>query len=119
MMAVPPPTEEPSATLRNFERMLAAGKDTALLRFGLGNENLRCGDAAAAAEHFRRAVALNPDYSAAWKMLGKALLAAGRTDEARAAWSEGMATAQRNGDKQALREMQVFLRRLAKQNPQE
>lgn len=118
-MTDPAAAGKPSAALRNFERMLAAGKDTALLRFGLGNEYLRGGDAAAAAEHFQRAVALDPDYSAAWKMLGKALQAAGRTDEARSAWSNGMAAAQRRGDKQALREMQVFSRRLAKQNPQE
>ena len=118
-MAAPTRTGEPGAALRNFEQMLAAGKDTALLRFGLGNEHLRCGDAAAAAEHFRRAVVLDPDYSAAWKMLGKALHAADRNDEARAAWSDGMAAAQRRGDKQALREMQVFVRRLAKQHPQE
>ena len=114
-----PPRSAPSAALRNFERLLAEGKDGALLRFGLGNEYLRCGDAAAAVEHLRRAVGLDPDYSAAWKMLGKALNAAGRPDEARAAWNDGIAAAQRKGDKQALREMQVFVRRLVTQRAQE
>jgi Flp pilus assembly protein TadD len=113
------PRSAPGAALRNFERLLAEGKDGALLRFGLGNEYLRCGDSAAAVEHLRRAVELDPDYSAAWKMLGKALNAAGRADEARAAWNDGIAAAQRKGDKQALREMQVFLRRLVTQRPQE
>ena len=99
--------------------MLAAGKDSPLLRFGLGNEFLKCGDAEAAATHLRRAVALDPGYSAAWKLLGKALCAAQRDDDALAAWHEGIAAAQRKGDKQAMREMEVFVRRLAKQRSQE
>jgi len=42
-----------------------------------------------------------------------------REDDALAAWHEGIAAAQRKGDKQAMREMQVFVRRLAKQRSQE
>ena len=113
------PAAMPGTALRKFERMLAAGKDGALLRFGLGNEFLKCGDAATAVTHLRRAVALDSGYSAAWKLLGKALSAARRDDEALVAWNEGIAAAQRKGDKQAMREMQVFVRRLAKQRPQE
>jgi Tfp pilus assembly protein PilF len=104
----------PSSALENFERMLASGKDGALLRFGLGNEYLKAGDAARASEHLQRAVALDPAYSAAWKLLGKALLAAGRGDEALQAWRDGIAAAERKGDKQAMKEMQVFARRVAK-----
>lgn len=111
------PTETPA--LAGLERLLAAGKDSALLRFGLGSEHLKRGDAAAAVAHFRRAVELDQAYSAAWKMLGKALLADQRIDEARSAWSEGVAAAERKGDKQAMREMQVFLRRLAKEQHRE
>jgi len=118
-MADPAPPAPPSPALRNFERLLAAGKDGALLRFGLGNEFLKCGDVEAAVTHLRRAAALDPGYSAAWKLLGKALSAAQRDDEALAAWHEGIAAAQRKGDKQAMREMQVFVRRLAKQRSQE
>jgi predicted Zn-dependent protease len=113
------PTVPASTAIGNFERMLAAGKDGALLRFGLGNEFLKCGDVGAAVTHLRRAVELDPFYSAAWKLLGKALSAAQRDDEALAAWHEGIAAAQRKGDKQAMREMQVFVRRLAKQRSQE
>jgi len=109
----------PSSALENFERMLASGKDGALLRFGLGNECLKAGDAARASEHLQRAVALDPGYSAAWKLLGKALLAAGRSDEALKAWRDGIAAAERKGDKQAMKEMQVFARRVAKERGQE
>lgn len=91
--------------------MLAAGRDDALLRFSLGNAYLE-DQPALAAEHLARAVSLNPDYSAAWKLFGKALAAAGREDEARQAYESGIATAERNGDIQAAKEMRVFLRRL-------
>ena len=92
--------------------MLAAGKESALLRFSLGNEYLKAGNAARAAEHFERAVALDPKYTAAWKLYGKALAAAGRTSDALAAYRAGIEVAQAKGDKQAEREMQVFARRL-------
>ena len=92
--------------------MLAAGRDDALLRFGLGMQYLQSGDPGRAAEHLRRAVAHDADYSAAWKLLGKALAQSGDPAAAEAAYREGIAVAERLGDKQAAREMAVFLRRL-------
>ena len=105
---------EPSPALANFERMLAAGRDGALLRFSLGNEYLKAGDGTRAAEHLQRAVALDADYTGAWKLLGKALAAAGRPADALAAYRSGIVVAQRKGDKQAGREMEVFARRIEK-----
>ena len=107
-------SESPSPALASFERMLAAGKDGALLRFSLGNEYLKAGDAARAAQHLERAVALDARYTAAWKLYGKALTAAGRPADALAAYRAGIAVAQARGDKQAEKEMQVFARRLEK-----
>lgn len=100
--------------IESFERMIREGKDSALLRFGLGQEHLRSGAHAEAAVHLERAVALDPAYSAAWKLLGKAKAAAGDESGAREAWHAGLAAAETRGDKQAVREMQVFLRRLDK-----
>src|SRR5258706_16327391 len=104
-----------AAAAAPLEKLLAAGKDGALLRFGLGNAYLGAGDALRAAEHLRHALAFDPDYSAAWKLLGKALTAAGRESDALAAYRDGIAAAERKGDKQAVKEMEVFARRLAKQ----
>ena len=104
----------PPSPLENFEKMLAAGKDGALLRFSLGNEHLKFGDAARAADHLARAVALDPNFTAAWKLYGKALAAAGRNDDALAAYRTGIEVAARRGDKQAEKEMRVFARRLEK-----
>ena len=99
---------------QRFETLLAAGKDSALLRFSLGMQYLGAGDAARAAGHLRRAVEQDPDYSAAWKLLGKALAESGDTAGAMSAYREGIAAAERRGDKQAGKEMAVFLKRLEK-----
>lgn len=98
----------------NLEAMLARGPDTALLRYGLGGEYLKAGQPDRAIEHLRKAVTLDPKYSAAWKLLGKALADAGRTDEAIKAYADGIRAAEANGDMQAAREMAVFLKRLQK-----
>ncbi len=98
--------------IESLERLLAQGQDNALLRYGLGSAYLQAGQAAEAVPHLRRAVEQDPQYSAAWKLLGKALTALGRADEAMAAYRQGIAVAEARGDKQAAREMAVFLRRL-------
>lgn len=103
-----------SPALASFERMLATGKDSALLRFSLGNEYLKAGAADIAIGHLRQAVALDPNYTAAWKLLGRALADSGRADEALAVYQEGIAVAERKGDKQAGKEMRVFARRIEK-----
>ena len=100
--------------LASLEKMLAAGKETALLRFSLGNEYLKLGNAAAAADHLRRAVELDPDYSAAWKLLGRALAESAQPESAAAAYRRGIDIAERKGDMQAAKEMRVFLRRVEK-----
>ena len=97
-----------------LENMLAKGIDNALLRFGLGKAHLDAGNAALAAEHLQRCVAFDPAYSAAWKLLGKALQASGDVAGAGRAWQQGIAAAQAKGDKQAEKEMTVFLRKLEK-----
>jgi Tfp pilus assembly protein PilF len=101
--------------VERFEALLAQGKDNALLRFGLGSQYLQAGDAARAATHLQAAVVHDPNYSAAWKLLGKALAAEGRLEQAIAAYRSGIGAADRHGDKQASKEMTVFLRRLEKE----
>ncbi len=98
--------------IENFEKMLAGGKDSPLLRFSLGNEYMKVDNAAAASEHLRSAVALDAGYSAAWKLLGKALAQLGDADGASDAYRQGIAAAEAKGDKQAAKEMTVFLKRL-------
>jgi Tfp pilus assembly protein PilF len=103
-----------NAAITNLEKLLAAGKDSALLRFGLGSEYLKAGDAGMAVAHLRQALQLDRGYSAAWKLLGQALAQLGQSAEALAVYREGIAVAEEHGDKQAAKEMQVFARRLEK-----
>lgn len=94
--------------------MLAKGHDNSLLRFGLGKALLDNEQAEQAVEHLLRCLEHDRNYSAAWKLLGKAYLDQGQTEQAKATWQQGIAIAQGKGDKQAEKEMQVFLRRLEK-----
>ncbi len=100
------------ALIDKLEQLLASGQDNALLRYGLGNEYLKADRYDRAAEHFRKAVEHDPNYSAAWKLLGKALTAAGRNDAAIRAYENGLRVAEQKGDVQVAKEMKVFLKRL-------
>lgn len=102
-----------SAMTERLEKLLAGGQDSSTLRFGLGNAWLG-EDPARAAEHLRAAVTLDADYSAAWKLLGRALVTLGDDAGAAHAYEEGIAAARRRGDVQAAKEMGVFLKRLRK-----
>jgi len=95
-----------------LETMLAAGKDNALLRFTLGSAFIRHKKFQQAIEHLSRAVELDPEYSAAWKIYGKALEQDGQINEAIKAFKIGIKVAEKKGDKQASKEMSVFLNRL-------
>jgi Flp pilus assembly protein TadD len=100
------------ALIANLRGQRDGPRDGALLRYALGNALLEAGDAAAAIEEFRRALRFDARYSAAWKLLGKACLAADDPAGATEAWRQGIAVAQERGDKQAEKEMMVFLRRV-------
>lgn len=102
------------AILANLEAMLARGQDNALVRYGIGAEYLKLRQHDKAAEHLRKAVEQDPKYSAAWKLLGKSLVDAGRNEEAIKAYEAGIKVAEEKGDKQAAKEMAVFLKRLQK-----
>jgi len=100
--------------IEQLESLLAKGQDNALLRFGLGNAWLQAGEPTRAVEHLRAAVQHDPAYSAAWKLLGKALTESGQIEAAGTAYKAGIQAAETKGDVQAAREMKVFLQRLRK-----
>ena len=98
-----------------LEKLLEAGEDNALLRFSLGELLFKDGDHARAAEHLAEAVAHDPDYSAAWKLYGRALVEAGDITAGLDVLEHGITVAEARGDNQAAREMQVFAKRARKQ----
>lgn len=94
-------------------RSLCGGpRDGALLRMSIANALLVRAERATAIEELRAALRFDPDYSAAWKLLGKTLAETGDVDAAREAYRAGIAAAIRRGDKQAEKEMTLFRRRL-------
>lgn len=101
-------------TPESLEKLLSRGVDNSLLRFGLGKAYLDQGDVEQAAEHLQKCLAFDPNYSAAWKLLGQACQRQGLLEEARQAWHNGLEVARKRGDKQTEKEMTVFLRRLDK-----
>ena len=103
--------------IANLEALLAKGSDSATLRFALATRYLAAGDAAAAARHAAGALALDPKYSAAWKLLGQAQAANGDAAGAAESYRRGIEVAESRGDRQAVKEMQVFLKRLEKGAP--
>jgi Flp pilus assembly protein TadD len=100
--------------IARLRAQLGGPRDGALLRFSLGTALLQNGDAPGAATAFREAVAFDEKYSAAWKMLGKALAESGDDAAAIEAYGHGLEAAQRGGDKQVEKEIAVFMRRLRK-----
>jgi predicted Zn-dependent protease len=100
--------------ISSLEKLLGTPRDGALLRYSLGIEYAKAGDRARAAQYLRDAVERDPLYSAAWKALGRTLSENGENDEAREAYRRGIEAARKKGDRQAEKEMTVFMKRLEK-----
>lgn len=102
------------SNIETFEALLSKGNDNALLRYSLGNEYIKASNFTQAIIHLAKAIELNENYSAAWKLYAKALSENKQSNEAIAAYEKGIKIAEGNGDMQAVKEMRVFLKRLNK-----
>jgi len=100
--------------IENFERLIASGRDDALVRYSLGVACAKAGKRHEAIEQFRLAIERNAHYSAPYKALGKELAEDLNFPAAIETYQQGILVAERAGDKQSAKEMQVFLRRLEK-----
>jgi len=100
--------------LNNLKKMLGTERENQLLHYSIGNEYLKSNDFEMAEEHLRKAVSLDPHYSAGWKLLGKTLNAAEKYAEAIEVFEKGIVVAENKGDIQAAKEMKVFLKRAGK-----
>ena len=97
-----------------FEAMLEQGTDNPMLRLTLGTAYWKSGNLDLSIEHLEQAVSQKSDYSAAYKILGRAYMDAGRLQEATGAFENGLKSAADNGDKQSEKEINVFMKRLKK-----
>lgn len=88
----------------------------AFARYGLAMEHSRLGQTEAALEQFNRLLQLHPDYTNGYFMAAQALERAGRTGEAKKMLENGIAAAQRTGNRHALSEMSGMLEELEQSN---
>jgi predicted Zn-dependent protease len=95
-----------------LEEFVAAKPGDAFARYGLAMECANSGDAAAADENFKALFSSHPDYVAGYFQYGQFLAKSGRTEDARAALTTGIATARRTGDAHAQSEMEAALAEL-------
>lgn len=113
--ATAPPGPSPEA----LERLLAAGRDSALLRMSLALAHHRRDDAPTALMHVEKALAFDPEFTAAWRLQGllALALALGDAAKAEASFAQALVVAQRRGELQLVKELTVRLRRLRKPKP--
>src|ERR1700735_4864643 len=96
--------------LRN---MVSQNPDDSFSRYGLAMEYARSGDLENAIQEYRALLAVNPNYSAAYYHGGQTLEKAGRREEARQLYREGLEATTRVGDLHARGEIQAALDLLA------
>jgi len=90
--------------VEKLRRMLDASPDDAFLLYALAMECKR-DDAPKALELLQRVIQLEPLHSYAYFQLGQVHESAGRTDEAREIYQQGMTAAARAGDEHARSEL--------------
>ncbi|HVB28535.1 MAG TPA: tetratricopeptide repeat protein [Terriglobia bacterium] len=104
--------ETAQTPLEAFEDLAVKAPENVVVRYSLGREYLKLKRYAEAERQLREALRLKPDYSAAYRELGKSLVGLERLDEAREIYTKGAEVACEKGDLQTQREIEVFLRRL-------
>ena len=104
--------ERELSRLEQFRQIVEMDPDDYFSHFGYASALFEAGQYQKAVEEYRQAVRLKPDYSAALRDLGRALEKIGASEEAMQVYRQGIPVAERNGDLQTVKEMQVFLKRL-------
>jgi uncharacterized protein HemY len=97
-----------------FRKLLERDPNNPMILYSLGSELFREGSYPAARDHLRRAVENKPDYSVAYRMLGRTHYELHEDAEAREVFAKGREVATQNGDLQTVKEIDVFRRRLEK-----
>lgn len=92
-----------------FTRMAQEQPDNEMIWYGLASEYMKEERWHEAVEALRNVIRIKPDYTAAYQMLGTALLNQGERDEARRAWAEGIEVARRTGAWKAQQHMEGLL----------
>jgi predicted Zn-dependent protease len=92
-----------------FTAMLAEQPGNAMIWYGLASEQYKLKNWAEAAKSLSQVVSLNPDYTAAYQMLGTVLANVGDLTGAQQAWKDGIEAADRTGAWKAGQHMRALL----------
>jgi predicted Zn-dependent protease len=95
-----------------FRNMLVKNPNNPLARFGLANELLKLGRHEEAVVELRAYLERHEDEGNAFGRLGEALIALGRTDEAREALTKGIEASRRFGHPSMANEFEARLEEL-------
>ena len=97
-----------------FRKLLERDQNNPMVLYSLGNELFKEKKYPEAREYLSRAVRNKPDYSVAYRVLGRTLYELHEDTEARRVFTRGREVAKKNGDLQTVKEIDVFIRRLEK-----
>ena len=100
--------------IESLNKLLGTPRDNAMLRLTLARLLAARSELAEASSHLEAALRMDGGYTAAWKELGKLRLQDHDAEGAAQAWRQGIEVARGKGDKQAEKEMTVFLKRLSR-----
>ena len=92
-----------------FAEMAKHQPDDEMIWYGLASEYVKLERWEEAVDALRNVVRVNPNYTAAYQMLGTALMSKGEREEARRAWAEGVEVADRTGAWKARQHMEKLL----------
>ena len=92
-----------------FAEMVKQQPDNEMVWYGLASEYVKIESWDDAAGALRNVLRINPDYTAAYQMLGTALMSQGNREEAVSVWTKGIEVAQRTGAWKAQQHMEGLL----------
>lgn len=93
-----------------FSEMAKSQPHDPMIWYGLANEYIKVADWTNASGALRQVVQLNPDYTAAYQLLGSALFSQGLAKEACEVWQQGIDVAVRTGAVKAQNHMERLLK---------
>lgn len=97
-----------------FSKLLDRDPENPMVLYSLGSELFKEERYEEARDRLRKAVENKPDYSVAYRTLGRALYELEEDEEALRTFVQGREIAASNGDLQTVKEIDVFTKRLQK-----
>ncbi|MBI4851317.1 MAG: tetratricopeptide repeat protein [Acidobacteria bacterium] len=92
-----------------FCELLKSQPDDVMIWYGLASEYTKLADWALAIEALNNVIRINPSYTAAYQMLGSALMSQGQVKEACDIWRQGIEVANQTGAWKAKQHMEGLL----------